>query len=109
MGSYNTYPGSEEKPVISILSNSIHYFIECVYIIKSKCKYRLVVLHNNRVLCDQYYSTLRGCRIAFDKMFRGKAWTKKVKADWSHFYDPDKRWLAEKLSHLENRNMAEKQ
>jgi hypothetical protein len=119
MGQYNPNPGpeinpeqkqqqiirqeinTEEKPVISRLINSVYFFIDCVYILKSKDKYRLVALHHRRVLCDKDYSTLRGCRIAFDKIFKDKAWRSKVKADWSHFYDPDKRWLEKKHRHLE--------
>jgi hypothetical protein len=120
MGQYNPNPGpeinpeqnqqqdiqqelnTEEKPVISRLINSVYFFIDCVYILKSKDKYRLVALHHRRVLCDKYYSTERGCRIAFQKMFKDKAWSEEEKADWSPFYDPDKRWLEEKQSHLEN-------
>jgi hypothetical protein len=119
MGSYNPNPGpeinpeqnqqqdiqqelnTEEKPVISRLINSVYFFIDCVYILQSKDKYRLVALHYGRVLCDKYYHTLRGCRIAFDKMFKHKAWREEVKANWSHFYDPDKSWLEENNSHLE--------
>jgi len=91
-----------EKPVISRLINSVYFFIDCVFILQSKDKFRLVALHQRKVLCDKYYSTPGNCRIAFDKLFKDKAWRKEEKADWSHFYDPDKRWLKEKQSHLEN-------
>ena len=120
MGSLNPYPGtginpeqkkqqtirhelnSEEKPVISRLINSVYFFIDCVYILQSKDKFRLVALHHGRVLWDKYYSTPRNCRIAFDKLFKDKAWNEEIKAEWSHFYDPDIRWLEEKQSHLGN-------
>jgi hypothetical protein len=125
MGQYNSYPGpeinpeqklqqtirqehnTEEKPMISSLINSAYYFIEYVFILQAQDKYRLVALHQRKVLCDKYYSTLRGCRIAFDKMFKDKAWKEEIKAEWSHFYDPDKHWLQKKYSHLETGNMAE--
>ena len=118
MGSFNSYPGPEinpelkqqkdirqeinsrKKPVVSRLINSMYYFIDCVYILKSKNKYRLVALQHRRVLLDKYYPTPRGCRIAFQKMFKNKAWSEEVKAEWSHFYDPDKEWLKENYSCL---------
>ena len=111
MGQYNPPPGTEInpepkqqqeiKPMVSRLINSMYYFIDCVYILKSKNKYRLVALQHNRVLMDKYYHTVRGCRIAFEKLFKDKAWDENVKANWSGFYDPDKEWLEEKQNHLE--------
>jgi hypothetical protein len=116
MGSFNPYPGteinpgqqqkirqeinSEENQVISRLINSVYYFIDCVYILKSKNKYRLVALQHMRVLVDKYYPTLRGCRIAFQKTFKDRPWQRETKAVWTPFYDPDKRWLEEKNKHL---------
>jgi hypothetical protein len=119
MGQYNSYPGpetnpglkqqmvrqelkTEDIPMISMLINSVYYFIECVFILQSKDKFRLVALHQSRVLCDKYYNTVRGCRIAFDKLFKNKAWNEEIKAEWSHFYDPDKQWLEKKCSYLES-------
>jgi hypothetical protein len=90
MGSFNSYPGPEINPeqkqqqeirqeinngknaVISRLINSVYYFIDCVYILESKDKYRLVALQHRRVLFDKYYPTLRGCRIAFQKTFKDR-------------------------------------
>jgi len=115
MGSFNSYPGQEinpelkqqeintnEKPMISRLINSMYYFIECVFILQEKNKYRLVALQHNRVLMDKYYPTIRGCKIAFDKLYKDKARAEDVKANWTGFYDPDKDWLEEKQSCLEN-------
>jgi len=92
--------------LISRLVNSVFYFIDCVYIIKLSNNYRLVALHQQHVLCDKYYSTERGCKIAFQKMFKDKAWSEEVTADWSHFYDPDKKWLSKKQKRLGTRNTA---
>jgi hypothetical protein len=106
MGQYNLNTGPGINPqvnkdiTISILINSIHYFIECVFILHFKDKYRLVVLQHSRVLFDMNYSTERGCRIAFGKIFKDKAWDKRVTPQWSHFYDPDKDWLGGKLKPL---------
>jgi hypothetical protein len=90
-----------EKTMISSLINSIYYFIDFVYILRSKDKYRLVALQHRRVLFDKYYPTVKGSRIAFQKLFKDKAWSEEVKAEWSHFYVPDKHWLGKKQSRLE--------
>jgi hypothetical protein len=120
MGSYNTNPGhaanpeqnqqqtilqelnSEENGVISRLINSILYYIDCVYILRSKNKYRLVALQHGKVLFDKCYTSLRGCRIAFQKTFKDRPWHRETKAQWTPFYDPYKNWLEEKNSHLES-------
>jgi len=107
MGQYNPNTGPVINPevyediTISLLINSIHYFIECAYIIQSKNKYRLVVLQHQRVLIDQYYSTEKGCRIAYGRVFKDRAWDKRVTPFWSPFYNPDKKWLEEKQNRIE--------
>lgn len=103
MGNLNSVPqrqegGQQEKAQsMSLLINSIYYFIECVFILSLPNRYRLVVLHHGRVLTDACYETLRGARIAFSKLYSHKAWREGVKAQWSHFYDPDSEWLGEKI------------
>jgi hypothetical protein len=92
-------PGTETS--ISMLINSIYYFIDCAFILRSKNNYRLVVLQHSRVLLDRNYPTNRGCRIVFGKVFKARAWDERVTPSWSHFYDPDKDWLEEKQSRLE--------
>jgi transcriptional regulator with XRE-family HTH domain len=92
-----------EKTTISRLINSIFYFIDFVYIIKLTNKYRLVALHKQRILCDCYFLSFEECKIAFDRLFKEKTWKEGVKADWSHFYPPEKEWLAKKQSYLERR------
>ena len=107
MGQFNenTGPGinpeAQNDTTISMLINSIYYFIECVFILRAQNKYRLVVLQHSRVLLDQDYPSERGCRIAFTRLFKEKAWDETIKAEWSHFYDPDKEWLQEKCRPLE--------
>jgi len=123
MRSYNLLLGTEKKlelklqPIrqetnaaedfmISMLINSVYYFIDCVYILRSTGKYRLVALHQSTVLHDQYYPSDDECKIAFEKLFKEKAWKEEIQPDWSHFYDPDKKWLAKKQKRLETRNTA---
>ncbi len=86
---------NEQIREISMLINSIYYFVQCGLILnvpKDKC-YRLVVLHNGRVLTDSSYKTVRGAKIAFARMFQDKSWAEGVKPEWSHFYNPDISWL----------------
>ena len=65
-----------------LLINPAYYFLECVYILHKKDYYRLVVLHNSRVLTYRNYRTLRGAKIAFQKIYKNKAWKEGVKASW---------------------------
>lgn len=94
--------GVQEKypMTISMLINSVYYFIECVFILDFHDHYRLVALHSGKVLIDASYETLRGARIAFSKLYGDKAWSEEIKAQWSHFYDPDARWLDEKTKDI---------
>ncbi len=87
---------------IITLVNSVYYFLECVYILYRQGGYQLVVLHNNRVLTYKNYQTLRGAKIAFQKMYNKKAWKNNVKADWSHSYPADSHWLGQKDKMLFN-------
>ena len=82
---------------ISLLTNSIYYFIECVFILRLHNRFRLVALHHGTVLTDECYRTLKGARIAFAKKYKKKAWDEQVKAEWSLFYDPDDTAEAEKV------------
>jgi len=75
----------------------MHYFLHYVFIVKEGERFRLVVIHNRRVLTDQRYESLRGARIAFSKYYEYKAWKEDVKAQWTHFYQPDAKWLENKL------------
>ena len=120
MGSYNPNPVPDINPeknkkkeshkkhntgeisTISLLTNSVYYFIDCVFIAKLKNKYRLVVLQHRKVLFDKNYPSIKKCKIAFDEMFKEKAWSEEVNAEWSHFYDPDKDWIGKKCKYLES-------
>jgi hypothetical protein len=91
----------EKKPMtISRLINSVYYFIECVFILNFHDHYRLVALHGGKVLIDASYETLRGAKIAFSKLYGDKSWREEIKAQWSHFYDPDTHWLEKKIKDI---------
>ena len=115
MGSFHPYrvPGTDpepkqqtttvkEKPVILKLINSIYWSLADVLILFEKGNYRIVVLHKQMVLLNRCYSTIRGCKIAFTKIFKDNAWRKYIKPEWSHWYTPDHKWLEKKLSILDS-------
>jgi len=84
---------------LSLLINSAYFFLECVFILKmEQQQFRLVVLHNRKVLTDTLYDTARGARIAFSKLYKHKAWKEGVKPEWTHFYNPETRWLSQKMN-----------
>lgn len=80
----DTIPSSEDG--LLLLINPAYYFLECVYILFNKGYYQLIVLHNSRVLTHRNYRTLRGAKIAFQKIYKNKAWKEGVKANWTHSY-----------------------
>lgn len=87
----------QEEVRVSMLVNSIYYFLEFAFILDHGDHFRLVVLHRRRLLVHDSYQTARGARIAFSKIFRNKAWRKETRAEWSHFYSPEALWLKDKM------------
>ncbi|MCP4146118.1 MAG: hypothetical protein GY757_00070 [bacterium] len=84
----------EEIPTrISLLINSIYFFIESVLIVEQKNLFRLLAIHQNRILVDETYKTAKGAKIAFLKFFSYKGWRDGTRADWSPFYPPNSKWL----------------
>ena len=73
---------------ISSLINKVEYYLNCVYISVEKFGYRLVVIHNRKVLTHRCYPTSRSAKIAFAKMYNRKSWKKSVKPKWSNWYFP---------------------
>lgn len=96
----------EESIKISLLLNSIYYFIESVFIMAVKEGYRLVVMHRGRLLTDQTYKTVKGARIAFLKLYGYKAWREGARAEWSIFYPPEPQWLNEKFQGIDSLQCA---
>jgi hypothetical protein len=85
-----------EKKIISLI-NSIHYFLECVFIVFEEESYRLVVNQYGEIVTDENYKTLKEAKIAFLKFHGLLAFNEKIRPDWSHSYSPDKVWLEQKL------------
>lgn len=81
---------------ISILTTSIYYFLDFVFIITDGTNYRLVVIHNGQLLTDKTYKTVKGAKIAFSRIYGYKVWNEKIKPNWSDFYNPTAEWLNER-------------
>ncbi len=82
---------------ISVLENSVYFFIENVIIIDYGNRYRLLVIQKGRLLADSYYRTVRGARVAFVKMFGKKHFNPGIQCFWTHFYNPEQSFLHEKI------------
>lgn len=78
-----------DNGTISLLINSAYYFIESVFILRWGSHYRLVAVHDGKILVDSLYDSVRGARVAFAKLFRDKAWSDEIKPEWSLFYEPE--------------------
>ena len=78
---------------VSHLQNSIYYFLQGVSIVQQDAGYRLLVLHQGRILNDTVYKTVRGARIGFSRRYKYKLWEKGVEPKWSPFYIPEEKLL----------------
>jgi hypothetical protein len=87
---------------ISLLLNAVYFFLQCVFIMRTEKGYRLIVVHQNRLLTDRTYKTFKGARIAFSKLWSYKAWESGVKPEWSLFYPPEPSWLSDRMKALLN-------
>ena len=76
---------------ISILINSIYFFIESVFILETGDGYRLIAIHRNKILANGFYRTVRGAKIAYLKFFAYKVWKEDVKPQWTPFYHPEEK------------------
>ena len=93
------YPGKGKQ--VSLLINHGYYFLQYVFIMVEDAGFRLAVIHQGNVLIFRRYSSLRAARTAFARLYNRKAWQKGVKANWSQVYNPEQKWLDEKLAILE--------
>lgn len=79
--------------VISTLLNPMHFLIQRVYIAREKENFRLIVFHHGRLLMDEQYSSVESAKLAFLKFWGYRAVSGGVYPEWSHFYNPEKKWL----------------
>ncbi len=97
----DTQPQPEQEPTkISLLINSIYYFLDSVFIMKDPEDdfYKLVVIHDDQMLTFEDYKTAKGARIGFVRLHGRKACKADVRAQWSVFYPPETPWLRDKLN-----------
>ncbi len=62
-------------------------------IVLSGDDYRLIVVHNGKLLAEDTYKSAKGARIAFLKLYWHHAWQDNIKPQWTSFYSPEKDWL----------------
>jgi hypothetical protein len=84
---------------ITVLMNSVYYFLHWVIIIREDGYYRLVVLNNEEMIFDKKFRSIRGAKIAFSKLFPFQIAALEPKSEWTPFYKPDPKYLEDKLNH----------
>lgn len=97
---------TDEERRVSVLTNAIYFFLGSAFIIKSGGYYRLVVMHNGRLLVDEVYNTVRGSKIAFFRFCQDRLWKQGVKPCWSDFFNPDKATLNSNADFLINNTVS---
>jgi hypothetical protein len=93
MKNHKRYHGSGQIVKVSYLQNSIYYFLQGVSIIQQDNGYRLLVVHQGRLLDDTVYDTVKGARIGFARRYKYKKWDQAIEPDWSPFHAPEDRHL----------------
>jgi hypothetical protein len=86
---------------IAVLKNSYKYFIEHALIISDGYYYRLLVIHEWKLLTDQCYKSLKGAKIAFLRFYKHRCWKAGEEPEWSDFYDPGVESLNQRSNRIE--------
>ena len=81
------------------LINNGYFFLRYVFILADKDDFRLVVIHDNRLLTDKHYKRLSHAKSAFTKIYSRKSWKKGVKPEWSTSFPPDIKWVKDEIRH----------
>jgi hypothetical protein len=87
---------TNKEAKISLLINSVLYFLDHALIKTENRKFRLLVVHNRIKLIDKTFKNIRGARISFSKLFAKRRY-KSTKAEWSSLYPPESLWLEKML------------
>jgi hypothetical protein len=88
----------KQETWITLLTNSLYYYLHYVFIVIDEDSYRLIVLLNNRKLCDKTYKTLEDAKTEFYSVFHHRLGKIVIEDKWSHEYHPDAKWLTNKLN-----------
>lgn len=80
-------------PTVSLLIAPHHYFLHKVFFVVYKDCFRLVVWNNRKgILTNSLYSTIRGAKIAFSRLYRfEKAAESPDAIYWSGEFEPEER------------------
>ncbi|MCP5047624.1 MAG: hypothetical protein GY940_10660 [bacterium] len=68
---------------VSFLENSIYYFVKCAFLKQEQDGCRLVVTHEDRLMLDRLYSTVKGAKIGFVKRYGDRVWQEGVRPLWT--------------------------
>ena len=66
-----------------ILTNRNCFYIHHALILFADKQYRLIVCHDEKVLIDKTYNTIRGSKIAFSKLYRKRSFDDSIIPSWS--------------------------
>lgn len=83
---------NNESAILTKLENPKFYFLDSVYIVEKSATYRLVVIHDNRVLTDCSYKTLTGAKIAFSSRYRKHCIIKGFRPLWTDTHNHIALW-----------------
>jgi hypothetical protein len=84
---------------ISMLSNSIHFLLDCVFIIANRANYQLFVSHRGEILKNKRYLSLEDAKSDFEKLYMKNGFEGVIfKPEWSYFYKPESTWLESRLN-----------
>ena len=81
------------------LVNNGYFFLRYVFILGENGDYRLVVIHDNRLLTDRHYKSLSHAKSAFARMYNRKSWKKGVKPEWSTFFPLGISWVKDEIEY----------
>jgi len=67
---------------ILMLHNAPFYSLDCVYILATYGRYRLIVLHERRLLVDETYNTVKAAEAAFKNEFMKRRLNRHIRPLW---------------------------
>jgi hypothetical protein len=89
---FSQHPDRSSDFTISVLENSIEFYLEYAFIIKN-INYHLFIRNSDIVVMDHYYASEKETKEAFLKQFGHKGWREGIKPSWSNFFVPDLHWV----------------
>jgi hypothetical protein len=87
-------------PKISLLVNSFLFFLDTVFILYEKDDFRLIVLHDYKVLADKFFPTLEEAKQSFLNNFKYKAYEKYSTPCWWDDHMVENEWVKNHLKKI---------